>query len=209
MFLGPWDQGGEWSDAGLNGMARWQNRLWEMAERDAAELDASARDDGAIGDLQRAVHKSIRRVTDDLERFKFNTSLAALMELSNTLTGAWEAKGVDSASWSDAIEKLLLLLAPMAPHITEELWERTGHAYSIHSQRLPSWDPALAADEVITLVVQVNGRLRDRIEAPASITEDAAKELALGSPRVQPYIEGKTIARAVYVPGKLVNIVVQ
>jgi leucyl-tRNA synthetase len=129
------------------------------------------------------------------------------MEYSNSLGQVWERKGVDSASWTDAIAKLLVLMAPMAPHIVEELWERTGHAYSIHDQPLPAWDPTLAADEVITLVVQVNGRLRDRIEVPASIGEEQAKSVALESPRVQAHLAGKSVDRVVYVPGKLVNIV--
>ena len=207
MFLGPWDQGGEWSDAGVNGMARWMNRVWELVERDSRALDGSPAVDEAVRDLTRTVHKTIRRVTDDLERFKFNTALAGLMELSNSLSRAWESGGIDSSSWNGAIEAMLLLMAPMAPHISEELWERTGHAYSIHNQRLPQWGPALAADEVFTLVVQVNGRLRDKIEVPVSIREEAATKAALESERVQPHIAGKEVARVIYVPGKLVNIV--
>ena len=207
MFLGPWDQGGEWSDTGINGMDRWMKRVWEVCLRDGRELDDSDRDDQAVRELLRAMHKTVRRVIDDLERFKFNTALAALMQYSNSLNQAWERKGIDSDTWKDAIEKLLLLMAPMAPHISEELWERTGHSYSIHSKLLPQWDSLLAADEVITLVVQVNGRLRDRIEVPVSITEEEASELALSSKRVQPHIVGKEVARVVYVPGKLVNIV--
>ena len=207
MFLGPWDQGGEWSDTGINGMARWMNRVWELAHRDPRELDGRPVEEEAVRDLTRTTHKTIRRVIEDVERFKFNTALAALMEYSNSLNRAWERGGIDSAGWSEAIEKMLVLMAPMAPHIAEELWERTGHEYSIHNQRLPEWDAALAADEVITLVVQVNGRLRDRIEVPASIAEDEAKRLALESSRVQPHIAGKNVARAIYVPGKLVNIV--
>ena len=207
MFLGPWDQGGEWSDTGLNGVARWLNRAWDVSLRDPSELDSVPRDEGAARDLQRTVHKTIRRVTDDLERFKFNTALAALMEYSNSLGQAWERKGIGSGDWRDAIEKLLLLLAPIAPHISEELWERTGHDYSVHSQLLPEWDRALAADEVFTLVVQVNGRVRDKLEVPVTIGEEEAKKTALESERVQRHIAGKDIARVVYVPGKLVNIV--
>ncbi len=207
MFLGPWDQGGEWSDSGINGMARWMNRVWELSEREATKLDDIPPDDDAVRDLRRAAHKTIKRVTDDLERFKFNTALAALMEYSNTLGSAWERGGVDSATWNDAIKKLLVLTAPMAPHVTEELWERTGHTYSIHNQTLPQWDETLAADEVITLVVQVNGRLRDRIEVPVSITEDEAKKLALESESVQPHVAGKDVAKVIYVEGRLVNIV--
>ena len=207
MFLGPWDQGGEWSDSGINGMARWMNRVWELAQRDARALDGLPQDTDALRDMSRTVHKTIRRVVSDIERFKFNTALAALMEFSNTLNRVWERKGIDSGGWNDAVEKMLLLLAPMAPHISEELWERTGHAFSIHDQTLPQWDPALAADEVFTLVVQVNGRLRDRIEVPVSITEEEARNVALESAGAQQHISGKAVARVIYVPGKLVNIV--
>ena len=207
MFIGPWDQGGEWSDAGLNGMSRWMNRVWELCHRASAQLDGNDSDEDALRDLDRAVHKTIRKVSEDLERFKFNTALASLMELSNTLNQVWERKGVDSRAWDQAIERLVMLMAPMAPHIAEELWERTGHAYSVHNQPWPSWDPDLAADEVITLVVQVNGRVRDKIEAPASITDEEARELALASGRVQSHVKGKQVARVIYVPGRLVNIV--
>ena len=207
MFMGPWDQGGDWSDTGLNGVARWMNRVWELAQRDASELDGRPVDEDAVRDLARNVHKTVRKVTEDVERFKFNTALAALMEHSNALSQAWERGGIEPGGWNDAVEKMLLLMAPMAPHVTEELWERTGHDYSIHNQRLPEWDPELAADEVITLVVQVNGKVRDRIEVPISIAEDEAKELALSSERVQPHTAGKEVTKVIYVPGKLVNIV--
>ena len=207
MFLGPWDQGGEWNESGFNGMARWMNRVWELAQRDSGELVGVSVDEGAVRDLSRTVHKTIRRVTEDVERFKFNTALASLMEYTNSLNRAWEQRGVDAESWDDAVGKLLVMMAPLAPHISEELWERTGREYSVHNQALPEWDRVLAADEMITLVVQVNGRVRDRIEAPVDITEDAARELALESDRVKPHIEGRTVTRVVYVPGKLVNVV--
>ncbi len=209
MFLGPWEQGGDWSDTGINGMARWMNRVWELVQRDTRQIDDYPTDLDAVRDLERLTHKTIRRVTDDLERFKFNTALAALMEFTNGLNAAWERRGVGSAAWGGAIEKLLVLMAPMAPHVAEELWERTGRPYSIHNQPWPRWDPNLAADEVITLVVQVNGRVRDRLTVSADISEAEAKRLALESQRIRPYVDGKTVDRVVYVPGKLVNIVVK
>ena len=209
MFLGPWDQGGDWSDSGINGMARWINRVWDLAQRDASTLDAQPADDEAVRTLIRTTHKTVKKVVGDLERFKFNTALAAMMEMTNHMSRAWDDGGLDSGSWSDAVEKLLLLLAPIAPHVTEELWERTGRLYSIHNQLLPSWDEELARDEEITLVVQVNGRVRDRIQAPASIEEAEARELALESARVRPYLEGTEVRQVVYVPGRLVNVVVR
>ena len=208
MFLGPWEQGGEWSDSGINGMARWLNRVWDLAQRDATALDNAPSSDEAVSGLLRVTHKTIRKVEDDLARFKFNTALAAMMELTNHMNRAWEQAGPDSVTWRDTIEKLLLLLAPIAPHITEELWERTGHAYSIHSQLMPQWDEELARDEEITLVVQVNGRLRDRIQVAADIGEEEAKRLAMESRTVQPHLEGKAVRQVIYVPGRLVNVVV-
>ena len=207
IFLGPWDQGGSWSDSGINGMARWMNRVWDVATRDARQLDDFPEDDNAIRDMQRLMHKTIRRVGEDLERFKFNTALAGLMEYTNGLNQHWEAKGVHSEHWAEAISNLLTLMSPMAPHITEELWELTGHKGSVHSIAWPEWDEELAADEVITLVVQVNGRVRDKLEVAVSIAEEDAKDAALQSLRVAPHIEGKNISRVIYVPGKLVNVV--
>ncbi len=206
MFLGPWSQGGEWSDNGINGMSRWINRVWEIAQRDASGLTNG--DAAASQDLVRATHKTIRKVTEDMERFHFNTALASLMEFTNAMSAAWESEKIDAGTWDRAVNSLLLLLAPAAPHVTEELWERRGNAYSIHNQPLPAWDPALAADDEITLVIQVNGRVRDRLTVPADIAEDDAKRLALESPRVQAYTTGKEIRQLVYVPGRLVNVVV-
>ena len=206
MFLGPWDQGGEWSDSGINGVARWLNRVWELAQRDSRILDVPEDADTAR-DVTRLIHQTVRKVTEDVERFKFNTALAALMEYTNTLNQVWERKNVAGGLWDEAVERLLVLMAPIAPHVSEELWERTGHGTSVHSQSWPKWDPELAAREVVTLVVQVDGRVRDRIEVPASISEDEAQQTALESSNVQRHTEGKDIARVIYVPGKLVNIV--
>jgi leucyl-tRNA synthetase len=209
MFLGPWDQGGEWNDSGLNGMFRWMNRVWELAHRDPAELKDATVDAGSERDLTRLVHQTIRKVSDDLEKFKYNTAIAALMEYTNSMAKTWERADVPTEAWDPAIETLLLLLAPLAPHIAEELWERTAHSGSIHDQTLPEWDPELAAEDEITLVVQVNGRLRDRIQVPASIEEDAAKQTAMDSDNVKVHTEGKTTVKVIYVPGRLVNIVVR
>ena len=208
MFIGPWDQGGPWSDVGINGVARWLNRVWALVERNPQDLAATPADPAAVRDTLRILHQTVRKCHNDLDKFKFNTAIAALMELVNHLSKVWAEGSVDPATWRESIEKFLLMLAPIAPHIAEELWERTGHAYSIHQQLFPEWDDALAAADTITLVVQVNGKVRDRIAAPADIDEPAARELALASAKVQPYTAGKTINKAIYVPGRLVNVVV-
>ena len=206
MFLGPWSQGGEWVDAGINGMARWVNRVWEMAQRDSKSMGKPS-DPAMIKHLTRITHKTIRKVTHDMERFHFNTAIAALMEYSNAMNAAWEKNTVDSSTWNQAMDTMLLLLAPSAPHVTEELWERRGHTYSIHNQPVPVWDQNLAADEEITLVVQVNGKVRDKLTVTADISEEAVKNVALASPRIQNHTNEKLIKQLVYVPGRLLNIV--
>ena len=207
MFLGPWDQGGPWSTSGINGVARWLNRVWEICQHDPLELDGGPTDEQAVRDTQRNLHQTIKKCYNDLDRFKFNTAIASLMELSNHLNRVWNDGSVDADTWRECIEKFLLMLAPLAPHVSEELWERAGHPYSIHSRMFPKWDEGLAAEEVITLVVQVNGRLRDKLQVPVDIAEEEAKRLALASAKVQTYISDKQIARTLYVPGRLVNVV--
>ena len=208
MFIGPWDQGGPWSDVGSNGVARWLNRVWGLVERNSQDLDSARTDPQAVRDTIRILHQTVRKCYNDLDRFKFNTAIAALMELVNHLSRVWAEASIDPDTWRECVEKFLLMLAPIAPHVSEEMWELTGHPYSIHQQVFPTWDDALAAEETITLVVQVNGKVRDRIEVPANIDEPTAQELALASSKVQPYTEGKVINKAIYVPGRLVNVVV-
>jgi leucyl-tRNA synthetase len=207
MFIGPWDHGGPWSGEGINGIARWLNRVWDIANRDAAALGGS--DGSASRDTRRLLHQTVRKCYNDLDRFKFNTAIASMMELTNHLNRAWAEESVEPDLWAESVEKLLLMLAPLAPHMTEELWERTGREYSIHQREFPGWDEELAADEVFTLVVQVNGKVRDKLEVPVGIPETEAQELALASPRVQSFLDGKSVNKTVYVPGRLVNVVVQ
>ena len=208
MFMGPWEGGGDWSDSGINGVARWVNRFWDLCLRPLDALpESSAASDRAV---TRKTHQTIRSVIEGLERFKYNTALAAMMELTNEMSPAYDAGAVSRGAWNRAVESLLLLLAPMGPHLAEELWERTGRSYSIHNHPLPEWDEALAAIEEATLVVQVNGKVRDRIAVPASISEDDAKATALASQKVRAYTDGNRIEKVVFVPGRyLVSVVVK
>ena len=211
MFIGPWEQGGNWSTTGIQGVARWLNRVWTIGMREASELGASSNGHGAaaegMSELTRATHKTIKKVTTDLGHFSFNTCVAALMELTNTMNRAWESRTATPEAWQESVRALLLLLAPLAPHVAEELWERHNLPYSIHNQPWPTWDEALIQDAEVTLIVQVNGKVRDRMSVPAGILEDDAKELALRSDKVRSQLEGKAVRRVIYVPGKLVNVV--
>jgi leucyl-tRNA synthetase len=208
MFIAPWEQGGEWDDRGISGISRWLNRVWNLVTG-GYKQDAKAKPADQERALARLTHQTIRKVTQDLEKLRLNTMISALMEYTNYLTKTKEEGIIGEAAWKESIDTLMLLLAPTAPHLAEELWQQTGHEYSIHNQSWPKWDEALAKDEEITLVVQVNGKLRDRIAAPVSISEDEAKEKALESPRVKAHTEGKKIIKTIYVPGRLVNIVVR
>ncbi|HUV45716.1 MAG TPA: leucine--tRNA ligase, partial [Dehalococcoidia bacterium] len=204
MFIGPWELGGEWSDSSIVGISRWLNRVWSLIETGYTSQDVEPK---AEKGLHHVIHKTIKKVTKDLEKFRFNTMLASLMEFTNYLSKVQEAKNISISLWQEAITYLLLLLAPTAPHLAEELWARTGHPYSIHNQSWPRWDEELAKEEEITLVIQINGKLRDKLIVPASITEIEAKELALERERVRTYTSNKKIAKIIYVPKRVINIV--
>jgi leucyl-tRNA synthetase len=201
MFVGPWNEGGPWDSQGIGGVSRFLRR--------AVSLLAGGDASGALADpaeLPRRTNRLVKKVTGDLETFRFNTSIAALMEQTNYLLGV---KGsVAEEEWREAIRTFVTVLAPFAPHHAEEMWAEMGEGGSVHEQAWPGYDESLIAEEEITLVVQVNGKLRDRVTVPADISEEAAKEQALASERVRPHVEGKQIRKSIYVPGRLVNLVV-
>jgi leucyl-tRNA synthetase len=149
----------------------------------------------------------LRKVTTDIERFTFNTAVAALMELSNTLA-AYRRDGARTETWDQAIDLLALMLAPMAPHLAHEVWERAGHDSLLAEEAWPQWDPDLVVEQTVTMVVQVNGKVRDRIEVPADISDEDATALALTSERVAKYLDGGEPSRVVVRPPHVVNVVV-
>jgi leucyl-tRNA synthetase len=210
MFMGPFDQGGPWSNQGIEGVWRFMNRVWALLS-DVIEAKAQSQpvEIAQSGALERLRHKAIARVTSDFGDLRFNTALAVLMELVNGLNKAREEQPdmMRDPAFARAAETLLVLLAPMAPHIAEELWRQLGHEESIHRQDWPAFDPALTVDEVITVVVQVNGRLRDRLEVAPDTSEDEIRRLALASPKVQAALAGRAARNFIYVPGRLANVV--
>ena len=208
MFMGPWEGGGDWSDSGINGVARWVNRLWDQLTDPSNRPSDDAGPGPADREVRRALHQTLRQAAQDFERFKYNTAIAAMMSFTNMLAAAASEQRLSREAWDEAVQGLLLLLAPLAPHLAEEMWERLGQAYSIHQQPWPQWDAALAAAEEATLVVQVNGKLRDRITVDAGISEEDAKSVALASDHVRAYTDGKSVERVVFVPGRyLVSVV--
>ena len=206
MFIGPWELGGPWNSRGIEGTNRFMQDVWSLVldEGDSAGQPNQKQ----VKDLRRATHQTIRDVTSDIEAFKFNTMVAKLMALRNALKTARSTAVYGSDAWNEGVDSLLLLLAPIAPHLAEELWQHRYPGPSVHVQSWPSWDAEAVKEDVITLVVQVNGKVRGKIETPAGIDEAAARELALAEPNVQRHLENKVIRKVIVAGGKLVNIVV-
>jgi len=204
MFIGPWDQGGPWNTRGIEGIVRWLGRVWTIAQA-VAPGPAPADHGAGAADLQRRLHQTIRDVGEHTDQFRFNTAISAMMELTNALVKARDALA-GSAAWETTVRTFLLLLAPYAPHLAEELWARRGYAYSIHQQPWPAWDPALAAEETVEIPVQINGKVRDKIQAPAGADSATLEQLALARPRIQELLGGQPPRRVIVVAGKLVNL---
>lgn len=217
LFASPPERDLEWSDQGVEGAARFLNRLWRIVTH-YADLTMTAPTSYVAADLndaekelRRALNATIRKVTDDIaERFNFNTAISSIMELVNALHAYRDAvTEPQPALVRETVEALLKLLAPFAPHITEELWSRTGHADSIHRQPWPKWDAEALKTATVEIVVQINGKVRDKLTVPSEITVPALEKLALTQERIQTLIDGKTVVKVIAVPGKLVNIVVR
>jgi leucyl-tRNA synthetase len=211
LFKAPPEKDLEWDDADVEGQFRFLNRVWRsvtdyIANRPETLLSNDPLTKGEK-DLRRAIHVAIKEVAEDLnEDYQFNTAISEMMKLSNALITS--ADLVASPIYQEGIETLLLLLAPFAPHLTEELWHQLGHGDSIHQQPWLAFDPtALVLDE-IPLVIQVMGKTRGTITVPAGADKTQLEELAQNSDLAQKYLEGKTIKKVIVVPGKLVNFVV-
>ena len=202
MFIGPWDQGGPWNPSSIEGVHRFLGRVWA-----AALAAGNGAGTGETRGLRHAAHRAIKEVGEDYAAFHFNTALSKLMTLTNAIGDARDAGLAGTDAYAEAVNALLLLLAPMAPHITEELWARRGQPYSIHQQAWPAFDPSLVAEEMIELPVQVDGKLRDRLVVTPGTDAEEIERLALASERVQAYLKGRVPLKVVQIPGRLVNVV--
>ncbi|MFO8065339.1 MAG: leucine--tRNA ligase, partial [Spirochaetia bacterium] len=194
MFMGPLETAKPWSTNGLIGVHRFLDRVWRLSERTVV-------DDEPSKDLQRLLHKTIRKVTEDTETLEFNTAIAQMMIFVNEV---FKQDVLHRALW----EPFVLLIAPYAPHIAEEMWEKLGHEESLAYHQWPTYDEELTKDEEVEIVVQVNGKIRARLQVPADTGEEELKNLAFANERVKQYVEGKEIRKVVTVPNKLVNVVV-
>jgi leucyl-tRNA synthetase len=222
LFIGPPEKDAEWSDRGVEGAYRFLGRVWRLVEkgpgsRVSRPADIEGRDrqgpgkDKEDATLRRKIHSTIKKVTEDLDGgFHFNTAISAVMELVNE-TYDRLAQSTDGSSGggavAEAIETVVMLLSPFVPHIAEEMWQKLGKKNSIFRASWPPYDEKALAADVFTMVIQVNGRMRSKIDVPAGMKDDKIKEIALSDPKVQPFIKDKTVRQVVVVPKKLVNIV--
>lgn len=209
MFISDFTMATPWQVDGLAGTYRWLTRVWNLLLEPASEKAMPAATEEQIKALRRVLHQTLKKVEEDVNGFAFNTVISALMQLTNVLVRAKDSERYPDAVWGEAMKTLLLMLAPIAPFMTEEIWARLGGTYSIHQQKWPQYDASAAKDELFTLVVQVNGKVRGKIGLPVGVSEDEAKQKAFDDASVKKWIEGKSIERALYVPGRLLNVVVK
>ncbi len=206
MFGYRWKEGGPWMTENIQGVVRWLHRVWAIfTEAENAKPTANEKIQRS---LQRKVHQTLKSIQHDLESFEFNTVVSALMSLLNQMIEAKDQSAAGTAAWKEAKDFYLRMLAPITPHIAEELWQRSGHSDSIHSQDWPLLNEDAAKDDEITLVVQINGKLRDRITVSIGISDEEAEKMAMSSEIVQAALAGKPVKKVIVVAGKLVNIVV-
>jgi len=196
MFMGPFTQNIAWSTAGVNGTRRFLEKVYKLANKVKIKNELTGNNK-----IQNLLHKTIKKVTEDIESFRFNTGISALMILANEMEKEEDIQITD-------YELLITILSPFAPHITEELWEKMGHKESIFLQKWPKYDPNLIKDEEIELVIQVNGKLRDRIKVAADISEEEAKKMALESEKIKNILSNKKVKKTIFVKNKLINIVI-
>ena len=205
MFIGPWEAGGPWSSRGIEGIVRFLKDVWNLSKTQYS--GTTVFDAEEIKLLKKTTHQTLKKVTQDFTQFKFNTAIAALMSFRNVMKELAQ-RTCATPAWEEALDTLLLMLAPIAPHFAEELWQQRHAGDSIHLQRWPQFDEELAREELTTLVVQVNGKLRDRLEIPMDLEQSVVEEKVLNSPKIQPYLADQTIRKLIIIKNKLVNIVV-
>ena len=211
MFIAPYDMDAPWDPRGVPGTYRFLNRAWNLVQEfvDKNPNDSLGADEKTTQELLRLTHLTIKKVTRDIEDEKFNTAVASMMEMVNGLYKIKESQGIDySSNWRFALESLIQILAPFAPHITEELWHEMGHDDTVHVGHWPKWDEKYLKSDTMTIIVQVNGKLRAKLELPSDMDKQGVEAAALADENVQKFTNNKPPKKMVYVPGKLVNIVV-
>ncbi len=209
MFMGPYEQGGPYNMTGITGTRRFIDRVWTLVD-EFVDSEAGEGKDLSDVDLLTSTHKTIKKVTGDLQRISFNTAISALMQQVNRLNAVKSENGYSHrVQWQEALDALVLLLAPMAPHVAEEMWHMLGHDESVHIQSWPVWDDELVKEELVTIVVQVNGKVRANIEMLAGVSNEDMVKQAQKDEKIQKYLKDGEVIKTITVPEKLVNFVVK
>lgn len=205
MFFARWELGTDWNSSGIEGTARWLRRVWHVVTDTPTPVDC---DPDVRRLLRRKLHQTLQRITNDYKQFEFNTIVSGLMELLNEMSKSKDAGAFGTPEWVEAIDIYLRMLAPVCPHIAEELWQQTGRQYSIHTQPWPLVDKEAAKEDEIIIPVQINGKLRDRITVPVDTSEELIKSFALESEVVKKFLAGNPPKKIIVAQKKLVNIVI-
>ena len=206
MFLGPWDKGGDWSDSGINGIHRWLKRLWNLI---IEKYEFKHIEESEIKNLEQISNLTTKNIINDMSNFKFNTSISYLMEYTNTLQKIKQKRTISYSTWIDACKRLLIHLSPICPHITEELWNRLGEKGSIHLQNNPTFNEKLIEKNDYTLIVQINGKLRDQMKLQVNTSIEEIMENIISSKKISKYLSDKEIIKKIYIENKLLNLVVR
>ena len=206
MFLGPWDKGGDWSDSGINGIHRWLKRLWNLI---IEKYEFKHIEESEIKNLEQISNLTTKNIINDMSNFKFNTSISYLMEYTNTLQKIKQKRTISYSTWIDACKRLLIHLSPICPHITEELWHRLGEKGSIHLQNNPTFNEKLIEKNDYTLIVQINGKLRDQMKLQVNTSIEEIMENIISSKKISKYLSDKEIIKKIYIENKLLNLVVR
>jgi leucyl-tRNA synthetase len=191
LFAAPPETQLEWDDSGIEGAYKFLNRVWRIQDN----LKEKAGDA-----VIKAMHKTVKKVTDDMQSFKFNTAIASMMEFVNAI--------YQSGADKEAYKTLVLLLAPIAPHFCEEIWQILGNKESVAQAQWPKFDPKMLVEDIITMVVQVNGKVRSKLDVSLNMAEDALKQLCLADEKLKVWLAGKPVRKFIVVPNKIINIVV-
>ena len=210
LFAAPPERDLEWSPQGVEGAHRFLQRIWRLIKEISPSLNNKQRKNWDEKEklLYRKTHQTIKKVTEDIERFHFNTAISALMEFFNVITDFVQKNETKrSLVLKDAIEKFVILLSPFVPHITEELWHLMGHKTWLIEQPWPKWEEEALKEELLLVVIQINGKVRARMQVPAEISEQEVKKQALNQERIKQLLTGKEVKKIVWVPKKLINIV--
>jgi leucyl-tRNA synthetase len=205
LFVGPPTDDAVWNDAGVPGTKRFLDRIWGMGTTGQGFVDREHNEDDAR--LLAETHRTLKRVTEDIDRFHFNTTVSSLMTLANVFQG-YLAGSPREKTFEEAYRIMILMLAPSAPHVAHELWESRGMGTMLASEPWPEWDESLVAESTVTMVVQINGKVRDRVDVPADISAEDAERVALGLEKVQGWIDGASVQKVVARPPNVINFVV-